>query len=84
VIAMLTLPIGDDAELRPLEPWRAAEFATYVDRNRAHLAPWLPWAVFITNEDSARDWLQHYADEQARDGGRIYGIWLGGQLIGGV
>lgn len=81
---MFAYPLGDGAELWPLEPWQAAEFAAYLDRSRAHLAPWLPWARTITDEDTARHWLQRYADSQAADGGRIYGIWLDGVLVGGT
>lgn len=81
---MLTLALGDDAELRALEPWQAAEFAAYVDDARPHLAPWLPWANSITDEDGARAFLQRYADRQAADEGRIYGIWLGARLVGGA
>jgi ribosomal-protein-serine acetyltransferase len=80
---VFTHPLGDGAELRPLEPWQAAEFATYIDRNRAHLAPWLPWATTITDADGARDFLQRYADGQAADTRRIYGLWLTGELVGG-
>jgi RimJ/RimL family protein N-acetyltransferase len=82
--AMLTLSLGDDAELRALEPWQAAEFAAYVDETRPHLAPWLPWANSITGEAGARAFLQRYADRQAADAGRIYGIWLGTRLVGGA
>jgi ribosomal-protein-serine acetyltransferase len=81
---MLAYPLGDGAELRALEPWQAAEFAASVDRMRAHLAPWLPWATSITGPESAREFLQRYADRQARDGGRIYGIWLDEVLVGGT
>ncbi|MFL6074739.1 MAG: GNAT family N-acetyltransferase [Mycobacteriales bacterium] len=81
---MLSLSLADDAELRALEPWRAAEFAEHIDRARAHLAPWLPWATTITDTDLARAFLQGYADRQARDEGRIYGIWVAGRLEGGV
>jgi len=81
---MLTLALGDDAELRTLEPWQAAEFAAYVDESRPHLAPWLPWANSITDEAGARAFLQRYADRQAADAGRIYGIWLGARLVGGA
>jgi RimJ/RimL family protein N-acetyltransferase len=81
---MLTLDLGDGAELRALEPWQAGEFAAYVDRNREHLAPWLPWATTITDEAGARKFLQRYAHLQATDEGRIYGIWLDGQLVGGT
>jgi ribosomal-protein-serine acetyltransferase len=82
--AMLTLALGDDAELRALEPWQAAEFAAHVDEARPHLAPWLPWANSITDEAGARAFLQRYADRQAAGAGRIYGIWLGTRLVGGA
>jgi ribosomal-protein-serine acetyltransferase len=81
---MFAYPLGDGAQLRPLEPWQAAEFAAYLDRVRPHLAPWLPWAGAIVDTDGARAWLQRYADAQAADGGRIYGIWLDGVLVGGT
>jgi ribosomal-protein-serine acetyltransferase len=81
---MFAYPLADGAELRPLEPWQAAEFAAYVDRARAHLAPWLPWATAVTDEESAREFLQRYADSLASDEGRIYGIWLDGALVGGT
>jgi ribosomal-protein-serine acetyltransferase len=82
--AMFTLPLGDNAELKPLEPWQAGEFTAYLDAARPHLAPWLPWARSLTDEAGVRRWLQRYADRQARDEGRIYGIWLGDELVGGA
>lgn len=81
---MLMKTLGDDAELRPLEPWQAAEFSAYTARHRDHLAPWLPWAAWIVDEESARAFLQRYADTTARDGGRIYGLWSDGELVGGA
>ncbi len=81
---MLASPLGDGAELRPLDPWQAAEFAASVERDRAHLAPWLPWARTIVDADSARAFLQSYADKQARDAGRMFGIWRDEELVGGT
>ena len=81
---MLSHDLGGGAELRPLEPWQAAEFAAYVAAQRTHLAPWLPWAVSITDEESARGFLQRYADRQAADGPRIYALWDGGAMVGGT
>ncbi len=81
---MFAHPLGEGAELRPLEPWLAPEFAAYLEGARAHLAPWLPWASRLTTIEAAQEWLQRYADSQARDGGRIYGIWLDGRLVGGA
>jgi ribosomal-protein-serine acetyltransferase len=81
---MLVQLLGPDAEMRPLEPWQAEEFADYIARVRPHLAQWLPWAVSIVDADTARPFLQMYADDQALDGRRIYGIWLDGKLVGGT
>ncbi|HCT80526.1 MAG TPA: RimJ/RimL family protein N-acetyltransferase [Micromonosporaceae bacterium] len=81
---MLSYPLTDDAEMRALEPWNAAEFAAYIERDRAHLSPWLPWAKALTDEEATREWLQRYANRVAVDDGRIYGIWLDGDLAGGT
>lgn len=43
-----------------------------------------PWATFSPDLDSATATLQRYADRQAEDTGRMYGIWLDGTLVGGV
>lgn len=81
---MLSWPLTGGAEMRALEPWRAEEFAAYIERHRAHLARWLPWAKALVDVDGTRAWLQRYADETARDAGRVYGIWLDGELVGGT
>jgi RimJ/RimL family protein N-acetyltransferase len=81
---VLSAPLADGAELRPLEPWQAAEFAGYTDRVREHLSPWLPWSHLVTDTESARRFLQRYADSQAADKGRLYGIWQGDELVGGM
>lgn len=78
----LALPGG--AELRPLEPWRAEEFASHLARARDHLAPWIPFATRVVDVETARQFLQRYADEQAADRGRLFGIWIGGVLCGGT
>jgi RimJ/RimL family protein N-acetyltransferase len=75
---------GLDAELRPLEPWQAEEFLAHIDRARPDIDPWIPWATRSTNLKSARRTLQGYADKQADDTGRIFGIWLDGTLVGGT
>ncbi|MFG2999661.1 GNAT family N-acetyltransferase [Streptomyces sp. NPDC048340] len=81
---MFELSLGDHARLRPLEPWHAQEFLDHMDRARPYVDPWIPWATFSTDLDSAAATLQRYADQQAKDTRRIYGIWLDGTLVGGV
>lgn len=82
---MFAISLGDDgAELRPLEPWQAEEYLAHLDRGREFIGQYVALAAVSTDVDSARAFLQSYADKQAGDGGRIYGIWLDGTLVGGV
>ncbi|GAA2604286.1 GNAT family N-acetyltransferase [Paractinoplanes durhamensis] len=81
---MYSVDLGDGAALRPLEPWQAEEFLAHMDRARDTVDPWIKWASMSSDLDSARATLQRYADLQAADAGRLYGIWLDGTLVGGV
>jgi RimJ/RimL family protein N-acetyltransferase len=81
---MLALDLGGGAELRALEPWNADEFAAHVERARDHLKPWIPFASRVVDAQGARELLQRFADWQASDEGRIYGVWIDGVLSGGT
>ena len=81
---MFALSLGEDAELRPLQPWHAEEFLEHMNRARDSIDPWIQWASLSTDPKSARATLQRYADNHARDTAHLYGIWLGGTLVGGV
>ncbi|GAA4667674.1 GNAT family N-acetyltransferase [Frondihabitans cladoniiphilus] len=72
------------AELRPLETWHAAEFAAHLDRAREHIRPWVGPSFVTTDLAGATATLVRYAEQTARDGARIYGIWSEGTLVGGV
>ncbi|MET7303485.1 GNAT family protein [Embleya sp. NPDC005575] len=81
---MFATSLGDGAELRPLEPWRAEEFLAHIDRGREFIGRHVGLSDAAADLDSARGWLQSYADKTAADAGRLYGIWLDGLLVGGV
>lgn len=81
---MFSVDLGGGATLRPLEPWQAPEFLAHMDRARATVDPWIPWASRSPDLAGARATLQRYADLQAKDAGRLYGIWLEGTLVGGT
>jgi len=88
---MFAAQLTPEATLRPLEPWQAEEFAAHIDRAREHIRPWVGPSFVTTDVDGARTTLQKYADSSARDGNRIFGIWLdgpdgsaGSTLVGGV
>jgi len=81
---MLSLDLGDRLTLTTLEPWQAPEFAAFVDAERSHLAPRLPWGAFIKDEETARGFLQRYADGASVDGRRIYALRVDGRMVGGT
>ncbi|MFF7727078.1 GNAT family N-acetyltransferase [Streptomyces sp. NPDC008001] len=81
---MFSLPLRDDARLRPLETWHAEEFAAHMDRAREHIRPWVGRSFVTDDLGGARETLRRYAERQAQDGTRLYGIWLGDTLVGGV
>lgn len=81
---MLSCPVTTDTTLDALEPWQAPEFYAHVNAVRAHVLPWVTFMGHITDVDTARDLLQSYADEQAADEGRIYGLRTDGRLVGGA
>jgi RimJ/RimL family protein N-acetyltransferase len=81
---MIVYALGDRAALGQLEPWHAEQFAAHIEQARDHLGPWIPFAHTVTDVDSARRFLQRFADDQARDSRRCYGIWLDDRLVGGV
>jgi RimJ/RimL family protein N-acetyltransferase len=82
---MFGVSLGDDgAVLGPLEPWRAAEFLTHIDRGREFIGRHIGLADVVTDLDSSRAFLRAYAEKALADTGRIYGIWLAGTLVGGV
>ncbi|MGW2541256.1 GNAT family N-acetyltransferase [Kitasatospora sp. NPDC001574] len=81
---MFALPLAENAVLRPLEPWQAPEYLAHIERGRAHIDRWIGWAALATDLESARAVLQRYADRQAADSARLFGIWLDGTLVGGV
>ncbi|QNE77053.1 GNAT family N-acetyltransferase [Streptomyces finlayi] len=81
---MFAIPLGDGAELQPLEPWQAEEFLAHMDRGRAYIGQHVGLPDVVPDLDSARNWLRKHADKTAADTGRIYGIRLDGLLVGGI
>jgi RimJ/RimL family protein N-acetyltransferase len=81
---MFATSLGHGAELRPLEPWQAEEFLAHMDRGREYIGRHIGLPDVVADLDSARRYLQEYADKTAADTGRLCGIWLDGLLVGGV
>lgn len=81
---MYATSLGEDAELRPLEPWHAEEFLAHLDRGREYIGQHIPFGTRETDVDSARELLTMFAHRRAEDAGGLHGIWYRGRLVGGV
>ncbi|MEU9170229.1 GNAT family protein [Streptomyces sp. NPDC048420] len=81
---MYAISLGEDAELRPLEPWHAEEFFAHLERGREFINRFIPFGETAIDVPSARDMLQRYADLRAADNASLHGLWLEGKLVGGV
>ncbi|MEN3585618.1 GNAT family protein [Streptomyces sp. ZYX-F-203] len=81
---MYARPLGDGAEIRPLEIWHAQEFLEHLDRGREFVNRYIPFGSRVTDVESARSLLRSHADKRAADSGSLHGIWLDGRLVGGL
>jgi ribosomal-protein-serine acetyltransferase len=81
---MFSRALSPTAELRTLEPWQAEEFAAHLERAGEHIRPWVAAAFVTHGVEAARATLERFADRTAHDGGRLFGIWDDGVLVGGV
>ncbi|WP_405776896.1 GNAT family N-acetyltransferase [Streptomyces sp. NBC_00859] len=81
---MFATSLGDGGELGPLEPWQAEEYLAHIDRGREFIGQHIGLADAARDIGAARAFLQSYADKQAADSGRIFGIRFDGTLVGGV
>ncbi len=81
---MFAIALTPTAELRALEPWNAVEFSAHMDRAREHIRPWVGPSFVTAGVAAAQATLTRYAENTARDGARIYGIWDDGTLVGGA
>ena len=77
---MLSLQI-DNARIADLEPWHAEQLAALMRTHGADVYDWLPWEGFEQVE-AARGFLEGFAKSRGETGRRIYGIWVGDELVG--
>jgi hypothetical protein len=56
---VLYLPIDEETQLRLHEEWYAEEYFALIERNRAYLREWMPWAAYegSLEETKALCWL---------------------------
>jgi ribosomal-protein-serine acetyltransferase len=81
---MFALPLGDDAELRLLEPHHAEELFELVDQNRFHLRQWLGWVDSNQSVTDSRNFIRGALQQFANNNGFQAGIWFRRSLAGTI
>lgn len=81
---MFEKAVRDGHVLKPLETWHADAFAEHMGRARDHIRPWVGPTFVTDTVDGARATLKRYATATSNDGARIYGLWSGDKIVGGV
>jgi ribosomal-protein-serine acetyltransferase len=73
-----------DLVLRPWEEDDAAALGRAITESLDHLRPWMPWAALEPQTDAARrGWIREVRRLRAAGGDRVYGMWLGDDVVGG-
>jgi ribosomal-protein-serine acetyltransferase len=81
---MLSHTLRDGVELRLLEERHAEAFYAHVEASRAHLGTWLEEFEGMQSVDDARGFIRGGLDAFAKGTGLTLGIWVDGQLAGGI
>ena len=79
---MISHDFGNGITVGPLEPWHAEAFAAAVEKDRAHLQPFIPFGYSVQTVEDAKAYLQRFADGHAADTRHVAGLWEGSTLVG--
>ncbi len=81
---MFPCEIDQILKLRPLEESDADVMFGLIERNRAHLDPWLRWSGRVKTLADAQALIQRFQQKWADGDGFHAGMWVNSQLAGGV
>jgi ribosomal-protein-serine acetyltransferase len=79
---MFSKTIAVDAELRPVEVRHCEEIFAVVDRNRAHIRPWMEWVDRTKSVDDVKKWHATVMEQVAKNNGFQAGLWWRQKLAG--
>ena len=80
----LMISVDQQISLRFIVPSHADELAAVVDRNRAHLAKWLPWATDSYDVDGIRTWIDVVNKAFGERRELALSILQNGAVVGGI
>lgn len=79
---MFYFKLGDDSELRLLEPRHAEKLFWLTDKSRNYLREWLPWVDFTNEVRNSKDFIEGTLKQFGNNNGFQAGIWYKGELAG--
>jgi ribosomal-protein-serine acetyltransferase len=82
--SQLVWTLDDVTEIRPFEPNDAPAMYRRIQSSREHLDRWLRWSNTIQSEADAAATIALFVARRAAGTGFHSGIWVDGQLSGGV
>ncbi len=80
----LHLPVDEETQLRLHEERFAGEYFALIDRNRAYLQKWMPWAAFENSLEDIKAYMKHTLLQFANNEGLQTGIWYQNRLVGSI
>ncbi len=81
---MFRCDLGDGVVLRMFDGRHTEELFRLCNRNREHLRPFLPWIDQVRTSMDSGDFIRSGLQQFANDNGFQAGIWLNGELTGGI
>lgn len=83
-IPFLCIPIDNETHLRLHEDCYAEEYFALIERNRAYLRQWQPWAAYNGSVDATRAYMKQTLLQFANAEGLQTGIWYQDRLVGSI
>jgi ribosomal-protein-serine acetyltransferase len=76
--------LSETLHMRPVGPRDADALFAVTVANRAHLAPWMPWARELRHAGQTREWIRTVVRQQAEESGLACLVIESGRIAGTV
>ena len=83
-LPVLHLPVDKETQLRLHEERYAGEYFALIERNRAYLQEWMPWASYENSLEDIKAYMKHTLLQFANNEGLQTGIWHHNRLVGSI
>jgi ribosomal-protein-serine acetyltransferase len=81
---VLHLPVDKETQLRLLEERYAEEYLALIERNRAYLQEWMPWASYENSLEDLKAYMKHTLLQFANNEGFQAAIWHHNKPVGSI